>query len=382
MPQDLLLLESDPKSCTRDCCADNVVSGVVDEAIELVDDLNRRRFLGGALALGAAGAILAACGDDDETQPEGAKTDSTPVTAKIEKMDIAFCSQILCGLPFQVAIEQGFFKEQGFDINLVYMKGGAVAMNALLSKSIDWVGTPLDLVVSAWGSGKEAVMVGSTASLPFFALVAGPGSGINTLSDLKGKKIGINNQNTTDHLLSRYLLSRAGIKDDQVTYVPMGANLYDGLIRKQVDAGMVQEPSLTLTERAGGKVLVNLMKRSDAQSYLGGPYQFMGLNTRPDVIQAKPDYPARLVKALTKANQWIRTHSGAEVVKNVPAELVAGGDDEVFASALDKVKNDLYPDNAKVDAASAQRVVDVQKLSGALEQEIKVDTLYTNQYAS
>jgi NitT/TauT family transport system substrate-binding protein len=378
MADQLLVLDA-PATVPAECpCCVGKEKPAASTAAPLIDlQIGRREFLTTTLIGGTGAVLLAACGGDEETI-SGPGDDGTP--RPVVKMEIGFCSQVLCVLPYEVAVRQGFFKEEGYDINLVYFRGGALAMNALLSNSLDWVGTPMDLVVSAWGTGKRAVMVVSTANLPFFALVAAPGKNVNSVNDLRGKTVGIGNLNTTDHLLGRYLLSRAGIPEGSVSFVPAGANLYDGVLRGQVDAGMVQEPSLTLLERNGAKVLVNFMKSSDARETLGGNYQFMGLNTRPEVLEANPDAPRRLASALVKANRWIRNHSGAEIVKNVPEELVAGGDDQIFSTALDRVKNDLYPADGRLDQGSVQRVIDVQKLSGALTQDVKAEDTFTNRF--
>jgi NitT/TauT family transport system substrate-binding protein len=376
MAEQLLVLDP-PTRTTPECpCCVGKDKQAVPTAAPLVDlQIGRREFIATTLLGGTAAAFLAACGDSTTFAPD---EEGTP--RPLVRMEIGFCSQVLCVLPYEVAVRQGFFREQGYDINLVYFRGGALAMNALLSNSLDWVGTPMDLVVSAWGTGKQAVMVVSTANLPFFALVAAPGKNINSINDLRGRTVGIGNLNTTDHLLGRYLLARAGLPDNSVSFVPAGANLYDGVLRGQVDAGMVQEPSLTLLERNGGKVLVNFMKSDDARTHLGGNYQFMGLNTRPEVLQTNPDVPRRLAAALVKANQWIRNNSGAEIVRNVPDELVAGGDDQIFAGALDRVKNDLYPADGRLDQGSIQRVIDVQKMSGALERDVRAEETFTNRY--
>jgi NitT/TauT family transport system substrate-binding protein len=188
----------------------------------------------------------------------------------------------------------------------------------------------------------------------------------------------VGNLNTTDHLIMRYLLEKNGIDDASAQFVPLGPNLYEALVRGQVDAGMVQEPALTLAQKEGSKLLVNFMSRKDTTEQLGGAYQFMGINTRQDVLEKKPETLQKLIRAVTKANQWIRTAPGSEIVKNIPEELVAGGDNAVFAASLDQFKLDLYPDNPRLDAASIQRVIDVQKLSGALEREVTVDKVFTN----
>lgn len=285
----------------------------------------------------------------------------------LESVQLAFCSQVLCILPYEVARRRGLWEAEGLDVELTYMRGGAQAMNALLAESIEWVGTPMDLVVQAWAKNKKPVMLMSTANLPFFALVSGPKAGVSDVKGLAGKKIGIANLGTTDHLLAQFLLRQSGVDVARVEFIALGPNLYDLLLRGEVDAGMVQDPSLTLLERSGGKVLVNLMSRSDAQQYLGGSYQFMGLNTRPEVLEKKPETAKKLIRGLLKAQQWIRANPGSEIVKATPTELVAGGDLSIFATSLDKYKNDLYPGDGVLDGKAIQQVVDVQRESGALK---------------
>jgi NitT/TauT family transport system substrate-binding protein len=354
--------------------------------------VGRRTLLAGAAKL-AAVASLAACASPSGTSPApgGSTTDQSRTggapsgasSGKIEHVELAFCSQVLCILPFEVARQRGFFEAEGLDVNLVYMRGGTQAINALISDSVDWVGTGFDLVVQTVAKGKQAVSIASTSRLPFFALAVGPqGSAIRSVRDLAGKKIGVANLATTDHLVAQYLLVKEGVDPNSVEFVALGPNVYEQLTRGQVDAAMVQEPSLTLLERGGGRILVNFMRLEDTQRFLGGPYQFMGLHTRPEVLAANPETARKLVRALIRANRWINENPGSAIVDAVPADLVAGGEIELFAAALDRYKRDLYPTDGKLQLESVQRVIDVQQQSGALEagQTIRPDQVFTNQY--
>ena len=383
-----------------DCCdvpieAKIPGSGVSPFAIEpnpLKRPLSRRRIFRG-LAATAAGAAVACGGVSEPKQTAqsttaapaattsaaaGGSPTAAPTVLRVEDIDIAFCSQVMCSIPLEVASRRNFFRDEGLRVKIVYMRGGALAMQSLLSSSVDYVLTPMDVVVSAHAAGRNPVMIASASSLPFFALVTAPGAKIESVRDLRGKKVGINNLNTTDHLLARLAMEKNGIDDASAQFVPVGANLFDALVRGQVDAGMVQEPALTLSLSRGSKLLVNFMTKKDSQEYLGGPYQFLGLNTRPEIVQQKPDLLKRIIRALDKANNWVRTTSGAEIAKNIAEELVAGGDLDVFAKSLDQFKLDLYPDTPRLDPAAIQRVIDAQKLSGAIDKDVKVEAVYTN----
>jgi NitT/TauT family transport system substrate-binding protein len=351
-----------------------------------------------ASVLGSTGAVLAACGpgaaptasqappkpaEPPKPDPEGSPATMTVAASGkqgLEKVQLAFCSQVLCILPYEVARRRGLWEAEGLDLELIYMRGGAQAMNALLAESIEWAGTPMDLVVQAWRQGKKPLMLMSTANLPFFALVAGPKASVSDLKGLDGKKIGITNLGTTDHLLAQFLLKKAGVDPVKVEFVALGPNLYDLLLRGEVDAGMVQDPALTLLQQSGGKLLVNLMSRAESMQHLGGAYQFMGLNTRPEVLEKKPETARKLVRGLLKAQQWIAQNPGAEIVKAAPSELVAGGDLNIFAGSLDKFKADLYPTDGVLEERSVNQVIEVQRESGALKDAppFKATDLFTN----
>ena len=363
---------------------DDSIDVPVDEAGTSVK-ISRRKaiaYMGGFLLLAACGAPSATSESEQGAAPAGTAEASRPLV----KLDLAFCSQVLCVLPFEVARQRGYFEEGGLDVNLIYMKGGPPAITALLAKQLDFVGTPIDLVVRAADEGKPLVMVTSTSRLPFFALITAPGqaASVQSIADLKGKKVGVGAAGSTDELLLRYLLVQNGLTPEDVESIPLGPNLFEQLMSGQVDAGMVQEPSLTLGQREGSRVLVNLMNLKDTQEKLGGAYQFMGLNTRPDVLEDpnKVEQIQALSRGLVRANQWMLGVPGAEIVKFAPEELISGNKAEVFAATLDAYKADLYPSDGRIDAEAVARVIDVQRKAGLIAEgkEFAPETVFTNRY--
>lgn len=313
----------------------------------------------------------------------GAQPAAAP-SGQLEKVDLAFCSQLMCVLPFEVAKKQGFFAAEGLDVNLIYMKGGPLAVNALNAKSVDFISASMESVLQAVDQGKEVVFLSSTSQLPLFALVTAPSraAAIQSLRDLAGKKVGVGNLGTSDHMLARHLLTRQGLKAEAVEFVPLGPNIYQALKNGTVDAAMVQEPALTLTSRDGGRVLANLMDHQQAQELLGGTYQHMALTTRPDVLQRRPDLARKLTRALIRANQYIATHGGGEVAGSIPPSLVAGGDPAMLGASLDRVKNHLYPTDGRVHAEAVARVLEVLRSAGALQgKPIDPNRLIDNRFA-
>ena len=390
MPEEMFITGPD---CT-DCGCGPAIAPPLRVTRRPVRRILSRRATLAIAAKASAVSLLLACSPEAAPRPTntgssaGASSSSTPAapdtpTSALRKIDLAFCSQVLCIVPYEAARQRGFFAAEGLDVNIVYMRGGAQAMNALLSNSIDWIATPMDLVAQAAAQGKNVRMLVSTARLPFFALVSSPKApDIKDVQHLAGKKIGVAAVGTTDQLLARYLLTKAGVDPDSVEWAVLGPNLYDVLLRGQVEAGMVQEPSLTLLQKAGGKPLVNFMNLKDTQQWLGSAYQFMGLNTRTDVLETQSDVGGKLVRALVKANQWVLGSPGSRVVDVAPPEIVSGGDIQTFADAIDRYKVDLFPADGKIAVDAVQRVLDVQLSSGALKQDagVKAEDLFTNKF--
>jgi NitT/TauT family transport system substrate-binding protein len=301
-----------------------------------------------------------------------------------QKLDLAFCSQLLCVIPFEVARAKGFFAEEGLDVQLVYMKGGPPAVTALQTKSVDFIGTTMDLVVKSTAGGKRIVMVASTSRLPFFGLVVAPGEAarITGPEHLVGKKVGVGNLGATDHLLVQLLLRKSGIDPGKVSFVALGPNTLQTLLDGQVEAAMVQEPALTLASRKGARVLVNFMDRHQAQSILGGQYQFMGLITRPEVIADKPALVQRMTNAIVKANRFITTEPGPTIAALMPESLLVGGDPALLGEILDQFKGHLYPADGKIQSEDVARVLEAQRTSGLLPKAGGPDhtLLFTNEF--
>ena len=356
----------------------------IDEAGTSVK-ISRRKaiaYMGGFLLLAACGAP----GGTAQTEGTAGSAPAAGTSTALVKVDLAFCSQVLCILPFEVARQRGYFAEEGLDVNLIYMKGGPPAITALLAKQLDFVGTPIDLVVRATDEGKPLVMVTSTSRLPFFALITSPAQAgtVQSIKDLQGKKVGVGTVGSTDDLLLRYLLQKNGLQPDDVETIGLGPNLFEQVMSGQVDAGMVQEPSLTLGTRQGSRVLINFMNLKDTEEQLGGAYQFMGLNTRPDVLEdpKKVEQLRGISRGLIRANQWMLENPGAEIVKFAPEELVAPNRVEVFVAAIDQYKADLYPSDGLLNAESVARVIDVQRQAGliAADKEFPPEQVFTNEY--
>jgi NitT/TauT family transport system substrate-binding protein len=262
-------------------------------------------------------------------------------------------------VPYEVARSGGHFKNHGLNVELVYTRGGSAAMQALVGGAVDYGATSLDVAITAFGNaGADIRRFAVTGRLPLFAVVTAPKTAntITTIKALEGKTVGISALGNADHALTLYLLKQAGADSTKVKFATLGVNLLEALRQGQVDVGLVQEPALTLLQRAGGRVLMNGMDLEDAKNYLGGAFEFMGVAARTKEFEQRRPEMIALAKALGDALKALQTMSGAEIVAAFPKEMTTGLDLKEFAEIIARHRASLYPDTVAIDIEAAKRV--------------------------
>src|SRR5438067_6426751 len=158
-------------------------------------------LLAGAAKLTVLSSLLLACAPTQRGPTTSAPSAGAPAggptapvpgprATTLQPLELAFCSQVLCGIPLEVARTRGFWEAEGLDVSITYARGGAQAANTLIASNVDWVVTGFDVIVQTVAHGREAVTITSLSRLPFFALAISPREpSIGTIRDLVGKKI-------------------------------------------------------------------------------------------------------------------------------------------------------------------------------------------------
>lgn len=350
-----------PPDCGDGCCSDAalIARGYFDlEILSETARYTRRRLLQGAIGL-TLGATLPGFW----SHRVKARTAQT--------IQLAFCGQLLCVVPYEVASYEGFFKDEGLDVELIYTRGGGAALQALVGGAVDYAATSFDAAVQAYARTPIFARYASTGRLPLFALAVSPrfAGTITKPADLVGRTVGVSALGNADHTLVLYLLSEAGIDTRRVEFATLGTNLFEALNRGHVPVGMVQEPALSLLEEAGGRTLVNFMNLDDTERYFGGAYEFMGIAFRKEERERRLDEMRRIARAMEKALQHVHEQPGERLIKALPRELVAGGDENQLIDILDRYRHSLFPTSTRIDVGSCERVVQSQQVAGLLHDD-------------
>lgn len=203
-------------------------------------------------------------------------------------------------LPAVIGIDQGFYKAEGIDLQIPVMASGT-AISALLSGQVD---------VATAGSAIRAGMQGAPVKAVLFyfktlifEMVAAPG--INTLADLKGKRVGNNGAGSTTEVVARTLLKNAGLdpaKDVTFVNAPAGQEVQT-LAAGAIDAIVMNVDQGALAEQQGFHVLVSAQEVGRQSPSPQG-----GWAVTDTALQTKPDLIKRWLRATVKSLQFTHDH--------------------------------------------------------------------------
>jgi NitT/TauT family transport system substrate-binding protein len=217
-----------------------------------------------------------------------------------------------------------------------------------------------------------------TGRLPLFAVVTAPKTAnqIRAIKDLEAKTVAVSALGNADHALALFLLKQANVDASKVQFATMGVNLLEALRQGQIDAGLVQEPALTLLQQSGARVLVNMMDLADARRYLGGTYEFMGVAVRGKEFEPRRPEMVQLTRALGEALKAIRTMNGDQLVAAIPKEMTTGLDLKQFGEIIAHHRDSLYPESVTIDLDAAQRVAQSLIVSGLIKPDANISGLH------
>jgi len=226
----------------------------------------------------------------------------SPASAQENRITIGLTTRTgTTGLPFVIAEEKGIFKSEGVNAIIVIMQN-QVVVNGVVARQVDYGGTFSNLVGAAL-AGLPVRIVMSVMEGSDHYLVTAPH--IKRVEDLKGKKFGISSFGGTPHSEAILILRKYGLNPEKdVTFLQIGGSSarYAALDSGSIDAAMLVPPFNKLEKKRGFNELLSF---NDIMAIPLG-----GLAVHTQRIKEKPDEIVRMIKALLKAVDYIRSRKG------------------------------------------------------------------------
>src|SRR5438552_1288276 len=124
--------------------------------------------------------------------------------------------------PLYLGNDAGIFKQQGLNLEMVFIPGGSLSLQALIGRSLDLLLTGGPPVANAYLQGaKIKIIDGVTKLLPYTFIVA---TGLRTAEQVKGKKIGINRFGSNTDYVIRLALEQLKLNAAQVQIIQINGS--------------------------------------------------------------------------------------------------------------------------------------------------------------
>lgn len=292
---------------------------------------------------------------------------------------------LLYYLPLTIAETQGFFKAEGLDVTIADFAGGSQALRAVVGGSADVVSGAFEHTLNMQAKGQKLRAFALQGRAPQIVLGVNPKTmpGFKTVSDLKGKKIGVTAPGSSTNVMANFVLAKAGLKPSDVSIVGVGAGsgAVAAMRAGQIDAISNLDPVITLLQRSGDlKVISDTRILAEADKVFGGPMPAGCLYAPQAFIDRNPGAVQALANAMVRADKWIQAAGPGEIIKAVPENYLLG-DRAVYIDAFMAAKGALSPDGLFPEAGAATAVRALQSIDETLK-DVKFDLAasYTNEF--
>jgi NitT/TauT family transport system substrate-binding protein len=212
-----------------------------------------------------------------------------------------------------MAKQEGLFKKNGLDVELLHIPSSSRAIQAILAGEIAISFMDGANAAQANLKGANLALVAGATNRMVFSLMAKPE--IKAVSDLRGKKIGITRIGSSTHTSALYALNQAGLKPSDYQILPLVEvpNIFTALAAGQIDAGVVSPPTNSRVRKAGFKELVNLAKE-------GPEYVSVAVGTSRTYLSANEDTVRRVVRSYAEGVYIFKTNKAA-ALKMIESQL-------------------------------------------------------------
>lgn len=238
--------------------------------------------------------------------------------------------------PQYVALTQGFFKEEGLEIELSNGQGADKVMTAVLSGQVDIGFAGPEASVYVYNEGKE------DNSVVFAQLTNGDGTFLMgrkpdpnfKWSDLKGKSVIGGRKGGMPAIVLQYVLSKNGLtsgKDVFVDTTMQFSAMPGAFMGGQGDYVIIFEPTASSMQKEGKAFIVASLGKES------GEVPYTAYFTKKSTIEKNPDLIQKFTDAIYKGQRWVASHTPEEIAKAIKPQF-PDEKDEILVSAVKRYK--------------------------------------------
>jgi NitT/TauT family transport system substrate-binding protein len=289
-------------------------------------------------------------------------------------------------LPLTISEQLGFFKAEGLDVEISDFAGGAKALQALVGGSADVVSGAYEHTINMQAKNQfiqSIVLMGRAPQIAMGVSVKAMPN-YRGLADLRGKKIGVTAPGSSTNMVANLVLSRAGIKASDVSYVGVGtsAGALAALRSGQIDAMSNVDPVMTMLEQKGDvRIISDTRTLKGTQEVFGGPMPAACFYTHVDFVKSHPNTCQGLANAIVRGLKWLQTAGPSDIIKTVPESYLLG-DRALYLASFNKVREALALDGMMPEEGARTALKALASFDPSIKPEkIDLSRTFTNDFA-
>lgn len=282
--------------------------------------------------------------------------------------------------PQYVAINKGFFKENGLEVELTTGQGADAVMTSVLSNQCDIGFAGPEASIYVYNEGKEdycQVFAQMTRKDGSF-LIARNNTDDFSWQDLKGKTVIPGRKGGVPYMTLEYVLKKNGINpqtdltlDDSIKFDLMAGAFSSG----NADYVTLFEPTASLTQQAGkGYIVASVGKEA-------GEIPYTAYFAKKSYIEKNGDTIEGITKAIYQGEQWVKNHTSKEIAETVQS-FFPDTNLETLEAAIQSYKDiEAWNETPVLKEEAFDRLQEVITMAGELEQKAPYDKIVNNTYA-
>ena len=308
-----------------------------------------------------------------------AKKDSTE--EKLTKVTLNEVAHSIFYAPQYVAIEEGYFKDEGLDLTLVTGFGADKTMTAVISGEADigFMGAEASVYAYQEGATDAVVNFAQLTQRAGNFLVAREEMPDFKWEDLKDKKVLGGRKGGMPEMVFEYILRKNGLdpqKDltiDQSIDFGSTAAAFTG--DTSADFTVEFEPSATALEKEGaGYVVASLGVDSGYVPYTSYSAKTSYMEKNPEIIQ-------KFTNALQKGMEYVQSHTPEEIAEVIAPQFAETDLDTVTTIVKRYYDQDTWKSNLIFEKESFELLEDILEDSDELSERVSYEDLVTTKYA-
>ncbi len=372
-----------------------------------VKKLTRREFLW--LSAVSAGAFLAGCAPAPTPAPPAPTTALAQPTAAVQptaapkptaapppttapakslgKVRISHATVGVFRLPLYTALQNGYFKDEGLEIEIIDSKSGSDAMKLLAGGGVEFaVGQLLDAVnLQREGIDCKGFLMATNRMTNSITVKKSLAGQIKSFQDLKAPKtIGITSVGSGTWQFAVYMAKLQGIAKEELNLVAVGAGTaaISAMKAGKLDAMSMADPENYQVVADGDAVfLYDTADVAQHKQYIGDTYLNNQVMTLGSYIKANPEIVQAFANAYQRAVVWNSSHTPEEIAKVILGYKGWQGTDEKVLVDMLKRGASGNPKSAVITQDAYDNGIKLPLAVAAIDKALPFDQVINTEFA-